>query len=163
MSEQFCPQFAPFFGFAGATLAMVLTATGSAIGTAKAGAGIVGMGQFKPQLIMKSLVPVVMASIVGIYGLVVAVLISQSLSPDRPYSLFSGAVHLAAGLTTGLSGLAAGWAIGIVGDASVRQYTFQDRIFIGMVLVLIFAEVLGLYGLIVSLILNSKAGDYKCS
>ena len=46
------------------------------IGTAKSGAGIAGMGQFRPQLIMKALVPVVMASIIGIYGLVVAVLIS---------------------------------------------------------------------------------------
>lgn len=42
------------------------------------GAGIAGMGQFKPQLIMKALIPVVMASIIAIYGLVVAVLISGS-------------------------------------------------------------------------------------
>lgn len=47
-------------------------------GTAKAGVGIAGMGQARPQLIMKSLIPVVMASIIGIYGLVVAVLISGS-------------------------------------------------------------------------------------
>jgi V-type H+-transporting ATPase proteolipid subunit len=44
-------------------------------GTAKAGVGIAGMGQFKPQLIMKSLIPVIMASIIAIYGLVVSVLI----------------------------------------------------------------------------------------
>lgn len=36
------------------------------------------MGQFKPQLIMRSLVPVVMASILAIYGLVVSVLIVSS-------------------------------------------------------------------------------------
>jgi ATP synthase proteolipid subunit len=34
------------------------------------------MGQYRPQLIMKALVPIVMASIIAIYGLVVAVLIS---------------------------------------------------------------------------------------
>jgi V-type H+-transporting ATPase proteolipid subunit len=33
----------------------------------------------------------------------------------------------------------------------------QSRIFVGMVLILIFAEVLGLYGLIVALILNTRA------
>lgn len=141
---------------------MVLTAAGSAIGTARAGVSIAMMGQIKPQLIMKSLVPVVMASIVGIYGLVVAALISQSLSPERNYSLYTGAVHLAAGLATGMAGLAAGWAIGEVGDASVRAYAFQDRIFVGMVLILIFAEVLGLYGLIVSLILDTKSGAFVC-
>ena len=47
-------------------------------GTAKSGIGIAGMGQFKPQLIMKALIPVVMASIISVYGLVVAVLISGS-------------------------------------------------------------------------------------
>jgi V-type H+-transporting ATPase proteolipid subunit len=63
----------------------------------------------------------------------------------------------------GLTGLAAGYAIGIVGDSvrhswsvsystpadlkqGVRAYMQQSRIFVGMVLVLIFAEVLGLYG-----------------
>jgi V-type H+-transporting ATPase proteolipid subunit len=46
----------------------------------------------------------------------------------------------------GLTGLAAGYAIGIVGDAGVRAYMSQSRIFVGMVLILIFGEVLGLYG-----------------
>jgi hypothetical protein len=31
-------------------------------------------------------------------------------------------------------------------------------LFVGMILILIFAEVLGLYGLIVALLLNTKAG-----
>jgi V-type H+-transporting ATPase proteolipid subunit len=35
----------------------------------------------------------------------------------------------------------------------------QSRIFVGMVLILIFGEVLGLYGLIVALILNTKSRD----
>jgi V-type H+-transporting ATPase proteolipid subunit len=34
--------------------------------------------------------------------------------------------------------------------------------FVGMVLILIFAEVLGLYGLIISLILNTKAASGDC-
>jgi V-type H+-transporting ATPase proteolipid subunit len=106
---------------------------------------------------MKSLIPVVMAGIVGVYGLVVGVLIANSLDPGRDYSLFAGCVHLASGLSTGLCGLAAGYAIGVVGDAGVRSYIYQPKLFVGMVLILIFAEVLGLYGLIVSLILNTKA------
>ena len=39
---------------------------------------------------------------------------------DKPYYLFDGYAHLAAGLACGLAGLAAGMAIGIVGDAGVR-------------------------------------------
>ena len=56
---------------------------------------------------------------------------------------------MAAGLSVGLSGMAAGYAIGIVGDVGVRAYMRQSRIFVGMVLILIFAEVLGLYGYVV--------------
>lgn len=64
--------------------------------------------------------------------------------------------HLGAGLSVGLSGLAAGYAIGVVGDAGVRAYCKEAKIFVGMILILIFAEVLGLYGLILALILTSK-------
>jgi len=66
-------------------------------------------------------------------------------------------LQLGAGLSVGLSGLAAGFAIGVVGDAGVRGTAQQPRLFVGMILILIFAEVLGLYGLIVALILSTKA------
>ena len=67
------------------------------------------------------------------------------------YSLYTGFAHLAAGLCCGLSGMAAGMAIGIVGDAGVRAVGQQEKLFVGMILILIFAEALGLYGLITSL------------
>jgi V-type H+-transporting ATPase proteolipid subunit len=71
--------------------------------------------------------------------------------------------HLGAGLSVGLSGLAAGFAIGIVGDAGVRGTAQQPRLYVGMILILIFAEVLGLYGLIVSLVLTTRPGASVCS
>lgn len=67
-----------------------------------------------------------------------------------------GFTHLAAGLSVGFSGLAAGFAVGIVGDAGVRGSAQQPRLFVGMILMLIFAEVLGLYGLIVAVYLYTK-------
>ncbi|RKO97607.1 hypothetical protein CXG81DRAFT_11646 [Caulochytrium protostelioides] len=157
-----CPDYAPFFGFAGVASATIFSAVGAAYGTAKAGMGIAGIGPFRPDLMMKALIPVVMAGIIAVYGLVVSVLVANELQPTGPYSLFAGFTHLAAGLSTGFAGLAAGFTIGVVGDACVRGYMFQQRLFVGMVLILIFAEVLGLYGLIVSLILNTKA-DKSCS
>ena len=72
------------------------------------------------------------------------------------FLFFRGFVHLGAGLAVGLSGLAAGYAIGIVGDAGVRGTAQQPRLFVGMILILIFAEVLGLYGLIVAIYLYTK-------
>lgn len=48
---------------------------GAAYGTSKSGAGIASMGILKPELIMKSIIPVVMAGILGIYGMIVSVII----------------------------------------------------------------------------------------
>lgn len=59
-------------------------------------------------------------------------------------------------MAVGFAGLAAGFAVGIVGDAGVRGAAQQPRLFVGMILMLIFAEVLGLYGLIVAVFLYTK-------
>jgi len=144
----------------GATSAMVFSAMGAAYGTAKSGCGISAMAVMKPEFIMKSVLPVVMAGIVAIYGLVVAVLIAGNI--DKDYSLYKSFHHLGAGLSVGLSGLGAGFAVGIVGDAGVRGTAQQPRLYIGMVLILIFAEVLGLYGMIVALILTTRPGASVC-
>ena len=65
-------------------------ALGAAYGTAKSGTGIAAMSVMRPELIMKSVIPVIMAGIVAIYGLVVAALIANEV--DAPstgkYSLF---------------------------------------------------------------------------
>ena len=52
-------------------------ALGAAYGTAKSGTGIAAMSVMRPDLIMKSVIPVVMAGIIAIYGLVVSVLIAN--------------------------------------------------------------------------------------
>jgi len=150
------PSYTPFFGIMGATSAIVFSALGAAYGTAKSGTGIAAMSVMRPELIMKSIIPVIMAGILAIYGLVVGALIAGSISETK-YTLFKSFVHLGSGLSVGLSGLAAGYAIGVVGDAGVRGTAQQPKLFVGMILILIFAEVLGLYGLIVALILTSKA------
>ena len=76
--------------------------------------------------------------------------------------MFSGAMHWAAGLTVGLCSLSAGYAIGIVGDAGVRGLVKQPKLFVGLVLILIFAEVIGLYGLIGAIIMHGKARGLTC-
>ena len=48
-----------------------------------------------------------MAGIIGIYGLVVSVLISDGLKQTMP--LYTGFIQLGAGLSVGLAGLAAGY------------------------------------------------------
>ncbi|GMH56804.1 hypothetical protein TL16_g02224, partial [Triparma laevis f. inornata] len=165
---QVCTASAPFFGFMGVTASLVFANIGAAYGTAKSGVGIASMGVMNPGLVMKNIIPVIMAGVLGIYGLIVAVIIQGSIQKPEisdgqevmKYSLFSGFAHLAAGLCCGLSGLAAGMCIGIVGDAGVRAIGQQEKLFVVVILILIFAEALGLYGLIVALILSTNT--YVC-
>ena len=140
-----------FFGYMGIASALVFANLGAAYGTAKSGVGICSMGVLKPDKIIKSVIPVIMAGILGIYGLIVAVILNQKIGDNYNYK--KAYSHLASGLCCGLSSLGAGIAIGIGGDAGVRALGQTDKIFVGMMLILIFAEALGLYGLIVSLIL----------
>jgi len=68
----------------------VCSALGAAYGTAKSGTGIAAMAVMRPELIMKSIIPVVMAGIIAIYGLVVAALIAGGITEPKEngYSLF---------------------------------------------------------------------------
>jgi V-type H+-transporting ATPase proteolipid subunit len=99
-----CPAYSAFFGAMGATAAVVFSgmsfinspstlsfllfkAMGAAYGTAKSGCGISAMAVMRPEFIMKSVIPVVMAGIIAIYGLVVAVLIANNIATDN-YGLY---------------------------------------------------------------------------
>ena len=147
--------FNTFWGYMGIASALCFANVGAAYGTAKSGVGILTMGISRPEIIIKSVIPVIMAGILGIYGLIVAVILNQNIKEE--YTTFLGWRHFASGLCCGLSSLGAGIAIGIAGDAGVRALGQQERIFVGMMLILIFSEALGLYGLIVSLILTTTS------
>lgn len=148
------PQIACLYCVFGITAAIVLTSIGAAYGTAKSGVGIMSMSVRHPELMMKSVIPVVMAGIIAIYGLVVSILLAGSLV--HLYSTYRGFLNLGAGIAVGLSGMFSGFAIGIVGDAGVRAAALQPKLFVGLILIMIFAEVLGLYGLIVAIYLFTK-------
>merc|ERR1712199_35496 len=107
--------------------------------------GIAAMGVMRPELVMKSIVPVVMAGVLGIYGFIISVLIAQKVAPTD-YKMFDGYAHLASGM-----------AFGVVGDSGVRANAQQPKLSVGMILILIFAEALALYGLIVGIILSGKS------
>lgn len=62
---------------------------GAAYGTAKSGVGIAAMSVMRPELIMKCIIPVVMAGIIAIYGLVISVLVAGKITTAADgYTLF---------------------------------------------------------------------------
>lgn len=86
-------------GYAGASACMILSSWGSAWGTWKAGMGVCSMGVDHPKGVIKNIVPIVMAGVLGIYGLIVSVIITQSISTPgadqyNTYSIYNGYTHV---------------------------------------------------------------------
>ena len=106
-------------------------------------------------MVIKCLLPVVMASILGIYGMIVSVILIKSID-IKNYTWEQGYRHLAAGLCCGFSSVAAGLTIGVVGETAVRKIGKQEWLYVGMLLILIFAEAIALYGMILGIIVASK-------
>jgi len=191
-----CPSYAPVFGFMAASLCAILSNFGAAWGTWRAGSGVCKMGVDYPKGIIKNIIPIVMAGVLGIYGLIVSVIIAQSITSPRndegltSYSLYSGYAHMAAGLCCGLSCLAAGGTIGLIGEVGVQAFGLKacngkrawltgdgndgddngmsdslmveqaNKLYVGLLIMLIFSEAIALYGLIVALILSQHS--YVC-
>ncbi len=129
-SLELCPTWAPLLGFSGAMSALVFACVGSAYGTGKAALGISTVGVDRPdvrgcpplraaqlrppspqhachsaQIVMKNIIPIVMAGVLGIYGLIIAVIITNSISAMSGafvgYSAYTGFAHLGSGLCCG--------------------------------------------------------------
>lgn len=195
-----CPSYSVAIGYAGVVAAATLSNFGAAWGTWKSGTAVLHTGVRHPTSVMKNIIPIVMAGVIGIYGLIVAVILAESIptpskNRDNAYSIYTAMAHLCAGLCAGASGLAAGGCIGIVGDYGVRAVGYrasnislfpsssnkdgyssvpdsedipdtnmgaedQGKLFVGMLIMLIFSEALALYGLIVALIVSQHS--YSC-
>lgn len=83
------------------------------------------MGVSHPGGIIKNLVAIIMAGVLGIYGLIVSIIIAGAVGgPNKDlgtntYSQYSAWAHLSAGLCCGLCCLAAGGATGIAGEVGI--------------------------------------------
>lgn len=169
---EMCPAWAPSLGFMGAMTALVFSNVGAAYGTGKSGQAISSTGVKRPDLTFKNIIPVVMAGVLGIFGLIIAVVIGTNIVPMSKgkgmnfsdYSLYSGMAHLSAGLTVGLCSLSCGICIGICGDAGIRSVAeapkhkpaHVTKVYVGMVLIQGCASALAMYGLIIALLISIK-------
>ena len=81
------------------------------------------------------------------------------------YSLYKGFAHLFSGLSVGISGYASGYCMGVVGNSGMRAVGKKPVLYMGVLLMIIFAEALGLYGLIVALLLltNGNTARVDCT
>jgi V-type H+-transporting ATPase proteolipid subunit len=64
----------------GVAAGLVFSNLGAAYGTAKSGVGIASLGVIDHSKVYKALTPIIMAAILGIYGVIVAVLLRSNIS-----------------------------------------------------------------------------------
>ncbi|CAI9760148.1 unnamed protein product [Fraxinus pennsylvanica] len=125
----------PFFGFLGAAAALVFSCMGATCGTGKSSVGVESMGVMRSELVMKSIVPVVMVGVLGIYGLIIAVIINTGINP-KAKSYYC----LMAMLTFLLASLVALLAFLLSQCTTAKALCWNDSYFH-------FAKALALYGL----------------
>jgi len=125
-----------------------------------------------PRIQSKNLISIILCEACGIYGLIIALLVSQSKKPAGDWSSLyfsksnyqqaehAGYASFWIGVTVGLSNVFGGICVGVLGSSTALVTSQNGSTFISMLIVIIFASAIGLYAVIVGIVVNTSSGTW---
>ena len=156
-----------YWGALGLGIGMGLSVIGAAWGIFLCGSSLLGAAIRVPRIQSKNLISIIFCEAVGIYGIIIAIIMSSKFESIEYAAdqfqghtfndYFTGYLLFAAGLTVGLANVGCGVCVGIVGSAAALADAQNATLFIRILIIEIFGSAFGLFGLIIGLIITTKA------